>query len=605
MISKVLITPSPYSRLMIAVIGLLFFLASCKSQNQEKHLKVQKPNIVLILTDDQGWGDLSVSGNINLSTPHIDALAKNGTSFTNFYVQPVCSPTRAELLTGRYYPRTGVYATSSGGERMDAGETTIADVFKKAGYKTAVYGKWHNGMQPPYHPNARGFDDFYGFASGHWGNYFSPMLEHNGEIVRGEGFLPDDLTNKGMVFMEQHRNEPFFLYLPYNTPHSPMQVPEEFYERFENWEPEMRHRGTEAEETEFTRAALAMVENLDYNVGRLKNKIQELGLAKNTIVVFLSDNGPNNWRWNAGMRGKKGWVDEGGVRSPFFIKWEDSIPAGKEVKKIASAIDILPTLADLAKIEYNTAHSLDGKSLKPLLFQENPEWPDRLVYNHWNGETSVRSQDHRLDDENRLYDISTDRSQTKDIAMEKPGIRDSLIWAKKQWLDEVRPELSARQDRPFTLGHPDVEYTQLPARDGIPHGNIERSNRYPNDSFFRNWTSTKDSITWDVEVLENGLFEVQLFYTAKEENLGAIIQLGFKDNELTTKITEAHDPPLEGMENDRVPRLESYVKDFKPMDLGTMELKKGRGSLSLKALEIAGEEVMEVRLLIFKKLDQK
>lgn len=586
-----------------SLVILLTVAIGCENTTgQNKETKAsEKPNIVLILTDDQGWGDLSHSGNRNLSTPHIDALAEEGVSFTNFYVQPVCSPTRAELLTGRFYPRTGVYSTSAGGERINESETTIGDVFKKAGYKTAAYGKWHNGMQPPYHPNSRGFDDFYGFVSGHWGNYFSPMLEHNGEIVQGEGFLPDDLTDKGMAFMEQHKEGPFFLYLPYNTPHSPMQVPDEFYEKFENWDPEMLYQGAEAEDTEFTRAALAMVENLDYNVGRIKDKIQELGLTENTIVVFLSDNGPNNWRWNAGMRGKKGWVDEGGVRSPFFIKWEDSIKAGKVVGNIASAIDILPTLADLAGIPYATEQPLDGKSLEPLLFQESPEWPDRLMYNYWSGKTSVRSQQYRLDDENRLYDISKDRGQTEDLAMQKPDVRDSLVQAKKQWLDEVKPKPSAQQDRPFTLGHPEFTYTQMPARDGIAHGSIERSNRYPNDSFFRNWTSKKDSITWDVEVLEEGLYEVQLYYTAKEANLGSTFQLSFKGKKLTAEVAEAHDPPLKGMENDRVPRLESYVKDFKPMDLGTIKLQKGEGTLTLKALEIPGEEVMEVRLLLFKR----
>ena len=193
-----------------------------------------KPNIILILTDDQGWGDLSINGNTNLSTPNIDNLAKTGISFDRFYVNPVCSPTRAELLTGGYHTRGGVYSTSQGGERLDLDETTLADIFKKAGYTTAAYGKWHSGMQPPYHPNARGFDDFYGFCSGHWGNYFSPMLEHNGDITKGNGFLADDLTDKGLTFIEKNRDHPFLLYLPYNTPHSPMQVPDKGWSKFQN-----------------------------------------------------------------------------------------------------------------------------------------------------------------------------------------------------------------------------------------------------------------------------------------------------------------------------------------------------------------------------------
>ena len=193
-------------------------------------------NVVIILSDDQGWGDFSISGNSNLETPNIDRLARDGALFNNFYVEAVCSPTRAELLTGRYHQRSGVYSTSAGGERIDLDERILAQVFKEAGYATAAYGKWHNGMQAPYHPNSRGFDDFYGFCSGHWGSYFNPMLEHNGAIVQGDGFLVDDLTDHGIRFIEDNRDKPFLLYLPYNTPHSPMQVPDRWFEKFENTE---------------------------------------------------------------------------------------------------------------------------------------------------------------------------------------------------------------------------------------------------------------------------------------------------------------------------------------------------------------------------------
>ena len=158
----------------------LVSLLSCSAPSAER-----KPNIVIILSDDQGWGDLSVHGNTNLSTPNIDSLARDGALFDRFYVSAVCSPTRAELLTGRYHARGGVYSTSTGGERLDLDEKTLGDAFKAAGYATGAFGKWHNGTQYPYHPNGRGFDEYYGFPSGHWGNYFSPILEHNGELVRG------------------------------------------------------------------------------------------------------------------------------------------------------------------------------------------------------------------------------------------------------------------------------------------------------------------------------------------------------------------------------------------------------------------------------------
>jgi len=176
------------------------------------------PNVIVFLSDDQGWGDFSFVGNPNLSTPNIDALVDDGVLFENFFVCPVCSPTRAEFLTGRYHVRSGVAGTGGAGrERLDLDERTIAEALQAAGYKTAAFGKWHNGTQAPYHPNSRGFDYFYGFCSGHWGNYFSPMLEENGEIVRGQGFAADDFTNRAMEFIEANQDDPFFVYLVFRS----------------------------------------------------------------------------------------------------------------------------------------------------------------------------------------------------------------------------------------------------------------------------------------------------------------------------------------------------------------------------------------------------
>lgn len=269
-------------------------------------LTAAPPNVVIFLTDDQGWGDLSMNGNMNLSTPNIDSLATDGVSFDRFYVCPVCAPTRGEFLTGRYHPRGGVKGVSTGAERLDLDETTIADTFKEAGYATAAFGKWHNGTQYPYHPCARGFDEYYGMTSGHWGHYFSPILDHNGKIVRGNGYVINDLTDHAVEFIEENQSKPFFCYLPYNTPHSPFQVPDEDYKKFADANLEMKNRDPGKEELDKTRAALAMCENIDKNVGRILKKLEDLKLTENTIVVYFTDNGPNTWRWNGGMKGKKG-----------------------------------------------------------------------------------------------------------------------------------------------------------------------------------------------------------------------------------------------------------------------------------------------------------
>ena len=376
------------------------------------------PNIVVILTDDQGWGDLSLSGNKNLATPHIDSLARDGASFERFYVCPVCSPTRAEFLTGRYHPRGGVYSTSAGGERLDLDEKTIADTFKAAGYTTGAFGKWHNGMQYPYHPNGRGFDEYYGFCSGHWGDYFSPPLEHNGRIVQGEGFCIDDFTNKAMELMEKANkaDKPFFTYLPYNTPHSPMQVPDRWWNKFKDKKISMHNRDPKKENLPHLRCALAMCENIDWNVGRILKKLDELKIADDTIVVFFHDNGPNGVRWNGDMKGRKGSTDEGGVRSPLLVRWPGRIPKGTELKPIAAVIDLLPTLADCAGIPVVSKKKLDGRSLKPLLLGQKGRWKERIIFSHWKGRVSARTQTHRLDHTGKLFDMTADLGQRKDIS---------------------------------------------------------------------------------------------------------------------------------------------------------------------------------------------
>lgn len=578
---------------------LCYMLASCQPATLSTP---DKPNVIIILSDDQGWGDFSITGNTNLATPNIDKLAGDGVIFENFYVQPVCSPTRAELLTGRYHPRGGVYSTSAGGERLDLDEATIAEVFKRAGYATAAYGKWHNGMQPPYHPNSRGFDDYYGFCSGHWGDYFSPMLEHNGALVKGDGFLVDDLTNHGIEFIEANRDQPFLLYLPYNTPHSPMQVPDRWWDKFENIDLEMRANETGVENLEFTKAALAMCENIDWNVGRIMAKLEELDIDDNTIVIYFNDNGPNSWRWNGGMKGRKGSTDEGGVRTPLFIKWPTEIRKGMRINQISSAIDLLPTLTDLAGIKHASQKPLDGVSLSPLLLEENPAWKDRFIFSSWRERVSVRSQKYRLDNEGALFDIENDRGQQINLSEQMPEIQMELTAARSMFINDVLVELPDEDLRTFPLGHPEAKFTQLPARDGIAHGNIKRSNRFPNCSFFTNWTDVDDKVSWDVEVVESGNFEVTLYYTCPEGDEGSLFELTLGENSLKGRIETAFDPPLRGMENDRTKeRGESYVKDFKRLNLGKMHLNKGQGQLSLIALEKPGQTVMDVRLLLFER----
>ena len=564
-----------------------------------------KPNVVVVLTDDQGWGDLSLNGNVDLATPAIDSLARDGASFDRFYVCPVCSPTRAEFLTGRYHTRSGVYSTSAGGERLDLDESTLADLFRSAGYATGAFGKWHNGMQYPYHPNGRGFDEYYGFCSGHWGDYFSPPLERNGRLVQGKGFCVDDFTDQALAFIERSvtkRKKPFFAYLPYNTPHSPMQVPDRFWNKFKDKELKLHNREPKKEKRLHQLCALAMCENIDWNVGRILKRLDELGVAEDTIVAFFHDNGPNGVRWNGDMKGRKGSTDEGGVRSPLLLRWPNGIPAGLQVKEIAAAIDLLPTFADLAGIPPRTNKPLDGRSLKPLLSAKSKgaDWPERILFSHWKGRTSARSQRYRLDNNGKLFDILEDPGQRVDLSRKKPAVTAELQAAVKKFKDEVVSELG-EDDRPFVLTHPDSTFTQLPARDAAAHGNLKRSNKFPNCSFFANWRSPEDKLVWSGQALAAGKYEAELWYACPKKDLGATLRLSFNGSAVEAKVTKPNDPPLRGMENDRSPRSESFVKAFKPMKLGVLEIKEGQGDLTLQATKIPGDQALEFRLLMLKK----
>lgn len=579
----------------------LFLVQAPAANGQPIPVKEQKPNIILILTDDQGWGDLGISGNSAVATPNLDLLARNGVSFQRFYVSPVCSPTRAEILTGRYHFRSGVYSTSEGGERIDLDEVLLAEVLRKEGYRTAGYGKWHSGAQFPYHPNGRGFEDFYGFCSGHWGNYFDPMLEHNGEVVKGNGFIIDDLTDKAIEFVTANREEPFFLYVPYNTPHSPMQVPASYWERFKEKEL-LPHRYSGQEDVSHSRAALAMVENVDWNVGRLLERVENLDLLENTIVIFLSDNGPNGFRWNGDLKGRKGSVDEGGVRSPFFIYWKGRIEGGKTMDKVASAIDLFPTLLSLTGIDYVSEKPLDGKDLSSLLVNEEVEWPNRFVFSYWEKKASIRNESFLLDDKDQLFDLRSDPGQYHVVSDQFPEIYNQMIKEKQARLAEVVAELPEKDTRSFSLGHPDFKFNQLPARDAVAHGNIKRSNRFPNSSFFTNWTSTTDSLTWEVDVLADGEFEVELYYTCEADFLGSTLHLQMGDASLQGKVMDSYSQQLIGANEDRVLRQESYEQNWGKMKLGKIKLVKGIGQLTLRAIAIPKGKVMDFRLMTFTRI---
>lgn len=574
-----------------------------------------KPNVVVFLADDSGWGDYSINGNTNLQTPNIDSLAKSGASFDRFFVCPLCAPTRAEFLTGRYHSRGGVLGVSEGQERLNTDEKTIADGFKAAGYRTGAFGKWHNGSQWPYHPNARGFDEYVGYTSGHWGEYFDPPLEENGKMFRAKGFIVDVLTDRAMQFMEKNKAQPFFCYIPLTTPHSPFSVPDEHWNKFPESKITMRGQDGDHEDMAVTRCVLAMMDNIDMNVGRVLKKLEELKISENTIVVYFSDNGPNSFRWNGGMKGRKGVTDEGGVRSVLFMRWPGKIKEGMTITQISGAIDLMPTLSALAGVKPVSTKPLDGIDLSIELLGGMAKRSPRELMNYNGGRLSVRSQQYRLDASGGLFDMVADPNQTKDIAAEKPDVASTLAAAGSKWHQEVfdkpyKPVAADAKkkggkgkggagkpadDRPYPVGYAEFPVTMLPARDGTPNAGVKRSSSAPNCSYFVNWKTKEDSMTWDVDVHTAGTYEVSIDYVCPEADAGATIELSLGEAKTTGKVSPGWYPRLID-DQDRASRKgESFMRDFKPLSLGAIQLPAGRGLLTLRALDIPGATVAEVR----------
>ena len=437
--------------IMRVMFVFLFLVAGAMSS------EAGTPNIVLVLTDDQGYGDLGRSGNPDIVTPHIDAFAENAVVFNTFLCSPVCSPTRSSIMTGRYNYRTQIVDTFKGRSVMNTEELTLAEILKENGYKTGIFGKWHLGDNYPSRPQDQGFDEVLVHLGGGIGqpsdpedgsSYFDPVLQHNGVQKKFYGYCMDVYTDHALNFMEEQRSEPFFVYLATNTPHSPWDdVPQKYRDLYKNIpEPSSVYYG--------------MLSNIDDNFKRVVDKLDELGLTDNTIVIFMSDNGQASAgasRYTAGLRGQKTMVYENGIRVPFFIRWPNGFTTTKTIEIMAAHIDILPTLLNAADIELPTTAKLDGRNLMPLITEENPSWQDRtLVFQHHRGNapnryqnSAVRSQNWKLINNTQvseagpitpsfeLYNLETDPGEQSNLAGANPEKVKQLKSAYDAWFDDV------------------------------------------------------------------------------------------------------------------------------------------------------------------------
>ncbi|MEL6109259.1 MAG: arylsulfatase [Planctomycetota bacterium] len=543
------------------------------------------PNVLLILTDDQGWGDLGVHGNEILATPTLDSLAHQSVRLDRFYVSPVCAPTRAALLTGRYPERTGVVGVTSRWEVMRSEEVTLAEMFSDAGYATGCFGKWHNGAQMPLHPNGQGFDEFFGFCGGHFNLYDDPLLEHNGRPVQTNGYITNVLTDRAIAFLQEHRKEPWFCYVPYNTPHTPCQVNQKLFDKY-----------NDGSITEMTAAVYAMVENIDTNVARLLTAVEDQGRSNDTIVIFLTDNGPNGPRFNGGMRGRKGSVHEGGCRVPCMIRWPERIQA-RVIDQVTAHIDLLPTLADWCGLERKGDLPLDGKSLARLIENgSDSSLAERcLLTNRPNSKdpaalhrAAARTNRFRLTIERgktSLFDMEIDPGQNTNIAAARPTVTKRLEAKVLDYLAQTQD--SIRRAREIPVGGR-VE-TYIPGVDSKLHGNPGFADGISwSHSWVDNWVAPDDRVSWPLEVIRPGKYELRLHYTCSSAEASVAASVG--NREVAAKL------PLAAVESVVRPDLDPRAKPrrmlrFETHPLGVMTLSAGKKRLELRRDDSTGAAI--------------
>ena len=407
-----------------------------------------KPNIVIILTDDQGYADVSYNPHSppEVSTPNIDALANSSIICTQGYTSGhVCSPTRAGLMTGRYQQRFGVYTAGEGGSGVPLDEVFIPQCLKPAGYVSGALGKWHLGLTEEYHAMNRGFDEFYGFM----GRGAHPYFDHSDmdhPIYRGlkpikeEGYLTTRITEEAVDFINRHKQEPFFLYVAYNAVHSPPEAPEE----------DIRNvTGDKKRDT-----LMAMIKHLDMGVGEIVNALKEHELYDNTLLIFLTDNGGSNTMSanNAPLRGFKQMDYEGGIHVPFIVSWPAQLKGGKTCDVPMCSIDLFATALDAAELPMPKDKPLDGKSILPALKGKTNKLHDELYWSSAGvkGKWAIRSGKWKLvavRDQIQLFDLEKDLSETKDIAAKHPKIVSELTDKYNEWLDEMADPVSGQDKR--------------------------------------------------------------------------------------------------------------------------------------------------------------
>lgn len=574
-----------------------------------------RPNILFVLTDDQGWWDLGIRGNADIDTRVLDQFAKESVDFTRFYAAPVCAPTRAGLMTGRYCFRTGLYNTRFGGDTLGLKEITIAQVLRESGYRTGCFGKWHLGKYAPYQPHHRGFEEFLGHYHGHIDEYDYPdQLVHNGRPVEGRRYVTDLFTDAAIEFIEQRDERPWFCYVPLNAPHSPWVVgtSHDGQARGDALIAKYLKRGLALREARI----YAMIDIIDQNFGRLLKTLEREGLTENTVVLFMTDNGGVSRHFKAGLRSNKGSIYEGGVRVPLLVRWPGRFPAGKQVIAQCSHIDLFPTFCDLAGAPIPRDRKIDGLSLLPLLEGGEADVHHRYVYHAWDryfpnphyrwavseqrwklacqvartGPASRVSADLKVSTDRpdrsrwQLFDLQNDPGETKNVARQHPEKVDRLRAEFLRWFDDVTKGVSY-QPVPIPVGHPAEPVVEIQPSWATWKGeNIEYVFRGYDWDTIEGWRVSGESAVWKLDVLHDGTWEVVLSYGRSARGGGT---LGISAGEEVIQYAPPATPTADVFER-RV--------------VGRLKFNKGRVELKAEVLEAYGPELMRLNRLFLRQV---
>jgi arylsulfatase len=517
----------------LAMAAILLFVSCSEKVQQESS---PKPNVIIIMTDDQGIGDFGFTGNPYIKTPVIDKLADQSLNLTNFYVAPVCAPTRASLMTGRYSERTGVYDTYKGGAIMSDSEITIAEILQENGYETGIFGKWHLGDNYPYRPFDQGFETSVVFRAGGVGqpgdifnffardsSYFNPVLFKNGEPVKTIGYCSDVYTDETIEFINKNQKKsekPFFAYLSFNAPHTPLQLPQEYYNMYKDIEfdaskfevyDEIVEKMT-AKDIEAAKKVYGMVSNIDDNIGKLIQSLKEQGIYDNTIIVFLTDNGPQQNRYKMGLRERKSSVFGGGVRVPCLIHYPEKFKEKQELDAAIAHIDLLPSILDLCGLE-KVNHKIDGMSFFSSDNDDYSAFENRTLFFEWGrgfltkyrnfsalknnfklvGNTSAESSIENFE----LYDVKSDPQEKNNILAENTEIANALKAEIDDWYNEIISEENNNKIFPAFVG-----------------------TSYENPVLLNRNDAKGGQKYWDVKVVEDGIFDIQFHFQEEIEEPG-------------------------------------------------------------------------------------